>query len=90
MYYNEAETPKSELRFRRHTPITRSVFFVYEGITLQGFFSIKNVATIGGVILSFVLPHIFFEDDHYIEVIETEDDPIVEPEITEPQSAEEQ
>lgn len=62
-----------------------------KGNTLQGFFTIKNVATIGGVILSFVLPHIFFEDDHYIEVIETEDDnDVVEPEVIETESAEEQ
>lgn len=60
---------------------------------MSSFFTMKNVATIGGVILSFVLPHIFFEDDYEIEVIETDDDPVVDPEtpeIIEAESAEEQ
>lgn len=36
---------------------------------MKPFFTIKNVATIGGVILSFVLPHVFFPEDEY-EIIE--------------------
>lgn len=45
---------------------------------MKPFFTIKNVATIGGVILSFVLPHIFFPEDEY-EIIEIKQDP-TEPE----------
>lgn len=62
---------------------------------MRGFFTIKNIATIGGVILSFVVPHMIFgEDEEYIEVIEPnfEDKEVVEvdPETTDIQPAEEQ
>lgn len=62
---------------------------------MHGFFTIKNIATIGGVILSFVIPHMIFgEDEEYIEVIEPnfEDKDVVEvdPETTDIQPAEEQ
>lgn len=45
---------------------------------MQGFFTSKNLATLGGVILSFVVPHLLFSEDQYeIEYVEaeTEDEP---------------
>lgn len=40
---------------------------------MQGFFTPKNLATLGGVILSFVVPHLLFSEDQYeIEYVEAE------------------
>lgn len=42
---------------------------------MQGFFTPKNLATLGGVILSFVVPHLLFSEDQYeIEYVEPEID----------------
>lgn len=42
---------------------------------MQGFFTPKNLATLGGVILSFVVPHLLFSEDQYeIEYVEAEND----------------
>lgn len=42
---------------------------------MQGFFTPKNLATLGGVILSFVVPHLLFSEDQYeIEYVEAEID----------------
>lgn len=43
---------------------------------MQGFFTPKNLATLGGVILSFVVPHLLFAEDQYeIEYVEPETEP---------------
>lgn len=42
---------------------------------MEGFFTPKNLATLGGVILSFVVPHVLFGDDNYdIEYLPEETD----------------
>lgn len=42
---------------------------------MQGFFTPKNLATLGGVILSFVVPHLLFSEDQYeIEYVEAENE----------------
>lgn len=35
---------------------------------MEGFFTPKTLATIGGVILSFVIPHVIFGDDNGYEI----------------------
>lgn len=55
---------------------------------MKDFFTLKNITTIAGVVASFVLPHIFFNEDEYeiIEPVEDlepkDDDVIVEKTIT--------
>lgn len=42
---------------------------------MNGFFTPKNLATLGGVILSFVVPHVLFSDEQYeIEYVPAEDE----------------
>ena len=42
---------------------------------MQGFFTPQNLATLGGVILSFVVPHLLFSEDQYeIEYVEAENE----------------
>lgn len=54
---------------------------------MSEFLNMKNVITIGGIILSVVLPRLLFEEDEY-EVIEHEPEPDTIEETPEP--AEEQ
>lgn len=42
---------------------------------MNGFFTAKNLATLGGVVLSFIIPHLIFTDEQYeIEYIEPDTD----------------
>lgn len=52
---------------------------------MKDFFTLKNIVTMAGVVASFVLPHIFFDEDEYeiIESIEDLDEPIVDEDETE-------
>lgn len=54
---------------------------------MKDFFTLKNITTIAGVVASFVLPHIFFDEDEYeiiepVKDLEPEDDDVIVEETT--------